>query len=130
MKASRSHREALRSRVARPRWADVVAALLGLLAQIALPHVHRWQVAAHPVPDQLHAVAGTPALEASHAATGHAETGCPICQALAGSHDFLATATHRTALVASRLAHPTLSAARTAKRPAGEHAPRSPPHFA
>jgi hypothetical protein len=130
MKASRTHRDALRSRVARSLRADVVVALLALLAQIALPHVHRWQVAAHPVPDQLHVLAGTPALESEHAATGHAETGCPICQALAGSHDFLATAAHRTAPVTSALAHGALSAARTAQTPGGEHAPRGPPRFA
>lgn len=130
MQASRSHREALTSRVARPLRADVVAALLGLLAQIVLPHVHRWQVAAHPVADPVHAVAAAPVLEASHAATGHAETSCPICQALAGAHEFLATATHRTAPVARTLAHAALSAARTTQTPAGAHAPRGPPRFA
>ena len=130
MKASRSHREALTSRAARPLRADVVAALLGLLAQIVLPHLHRWQVVAHTVPDQLHLVAGAPALVASHVTTGHAETSCPICQALAGSHGFLAAAMHRTAPVTSTLGHSALSAARTAQTPAGEHAPRSPPRFA
>lgn len=130
MKASRSPREALTSRVVRPLRAEVVAALLGLLAQIVLPHVHRWQVAAHPVPKQVHVATGVRVVEASHAATGHAETGCPICQALAGSHDFLATATHETAHVTSTLAHAGRSAARTAHTPAGEHAPRSPPRFA
>lgn len=130
MKASRSHREALTRRVARPLRANVVAALLGLLAQIVLPDVHRWQVAAQPVPDQLQVAAGGPALEASRDATGHAESSCPICQALAGSRDFLATATLATAPVTSTLAHAARPAARAAKTPAGEHAPRSPPRFA
>ena len=47
MKASPSHRGARTSRTGRPFRADLAVALLALLAQIALPHVHRLQVAAH-----------------------------------------------------------------------------------
>jgi hypothetical protein len=131
MKAILSHRGTLASRPSRPLRVDVVAALLALLAQIVLPHLHRWQVTTHRGSVQeLLVLADTPALETSHATPGHAETGCPICQALAGSHDFLASATQQTVPRTGPLSGLLLCAACMAQTPAGAHAPRGPPRFA
>lgn len=129
MQASPSHRRARRGR---PRFrAELLVGLLALLAQIVLPHIHRWQVAAHRDPTgALHLAASTTTLEAEHAVADHTESRCPVCQALAASHDFLLTTAHHPTPATSALVTGALLDARTAHAPARAHAPRSPPLLA
>lgn len=108
--------------------ARLALALLALLAQIVLPHVHRLQIAArHDAPSAATVVAATPTLAAAHDATEHADSQCPVCQALAASHDFLVATAHHTVPTSSSLVRGSLHDARTGHAPARAHAPRSPP---
>lgn len=128
MQASPSHRTARTSGASRRLRTQLAIALLALLAQFVLPHVHRLQVTVrHEAAGTLHLPAGVATLESAHDAMGHAESRCPVCQALAASHDFLvATAPHPVPAVGS-IAGGSLLDARTAHTPARAHAPRSPP---
>ncbi|MFN8599004.1 MAG: hypothetical protein U0842_00940 [Candidatus Binatia bacterium] len=128
MQASPLHRAARTSAASRPMQARLALALLALLAQIILPHVHRLQVAArHDAPGVTNVADATPTLAAAHDATEHAESQCPVCQALAASHDFLAATAHHPVPAASSIVRRGLHDARTGHTPARAHAPRSPP---
>jgi hypothetical protein len=113
----------------------VVLALLAILAQLVVPHLHRLQVTGHATPATQEArqrttSARTAFVDVGDAAASHTESSCAICQALAASHDFLVAAAHHAIPAANPLARIALLEARTAQAPAGPHAARSPPHTA
>lgn len=108
-------------------------ALLALLAQSSLPHLHQWLASRH-ANDGVQATAEGAAstLAAATGAdarctSGHTESGCPTCQALAQSRLFVSSAAvpPRPLAVAIPRPHP-LPAHAAATRPVA-HAPRSPP---
>lgn len=115
---------------------SVGIALLALLAQSSLPHLHQWLASRHGndgVAATAQGAASTLGAAPStddRCTTGHTESGCPTCQALAQSRLFLssAAASPRPLAVAIARPHP-LPAHAAATRPVA-HAPRSPPSAA
>ena len=111
-------------------------ALLALLGQVVLPHLHAVQSAPHATSgdSREHRAVGLPherpvaiGHEAPPAGRAHAESRCPVCQALAHTHDFLPTSARQPARHDERIA----SASPPCPDHTGErvtaHAPRSPP---
>lgn len=133
MQASRTQRSARPMRATRNLRASVALALLALVAQLVVPHLHRWQVAGHAASaaGDVHerAVAsGAVVADVGDSAASHAESSCPICKALAASHDFLRATAQLAAPAANPIARIALLDAGTAHAPSGPHAARSPPH--
>lgn len=122
-----AHRGASRRR------AGVVLALLALLAQSSLPHLHDWLAGRHGAETASATTATTVAAARDgddRSGGGHAESGCPTCQALAQSRLFLASGTVLPRPLAVTIAQPETTAAHAANTRPLAHAPRSPPRAA
>lgn len=125
-----------RTERARRRCVGVLTALLALVAQATLPHLHLWQPADHEprpatVSVAIQNVDGVARIASTADEHGdHAAAHCPICQVFAQSRDFLPLAIVLPAPVAAVVAPDVPSVSRTAVERAVAHAPRSPPTFA
>lgn len=114
----------------------VPVALVVLLGQVVLPHLHAAQTGSHAVSGEArghraavlrHDAPGAIERAASPAEREHSESRCPVCQTLAHAHDFLPTTSRHPALAAARLVAGLPSRdARRAERVTAR-APRSPP---
>lgn len=117
----RSARQALHS--------GVCIALLALLAQLSLPHLHAWLANAH-APGW--ATAPTDVTRAApdgehHGEPAHADPDCATCQALAQTRSFLAShaGMPHPVVLATERSEPSYAPA--AHERVVAHAPRSPP---
>jgi len=120
-------------------------ALLALLAQATLPHLHLWLVREHASSERLpgafaqtyrdHATAPSSVQlarsdSADDAGSEHTESRCPICKTLAATRNFLVVTTTLSAPMLARFATAEQQRAwRSVARPVA-HAPRSPPRAA
>lgn len=130
MKARRSHADTRATRSGRSIRVEVMVALLALTAQLVLPVLHRWQAESHgAVAPTTTACATSVAAERLATAT-HTETGCPICQALASSHDFVLAAAEQVTPAAPRIVPRPTSDAATTRVALPARAPRGPPAIA
>ncbi len=131
MKARRSHAAARATRTGRLIRVEVVVALLALTAQLVLPVLHRWQAESHGAAARTTTASCDAAVAAERLATAtHTETGCPICQALASSHDFVLAAAKQVTPAAPRIAPRPTSNATTTSVALPARAPRGPPAIA
>jgi hypothetical protein len=106
-------------------------ALLAVLAQIAMPHLHRWLAGGHdgervtPMASRLTVLADE---QSSAAPCGeHTDPKCPTCQALAQTRSFLAARFDLPRLVALSSDTVEREQAPSAPERTVAHAPRSPP---
>lgn len=124
--------------VRRRRTSRAVArvALVVLLGQVILPHLHALQTGAHAATTDARAHRAAARLHdapvaiecaASPAEREHSESRCPVCQTLAHAHDFLPTTSRHPALAEAVLVGgPPPHDARRVERVTAR-APRSPP---
>lgn len=119
-----------RGRATRFLRAGSCVALLAVLTQLALPHVHRWLASDHALERAGHTTAtGSPNVTADdrRGDTAHADPECATCQALAQTRTFLTSRAEipRPVGTASRRSEAPRVPAPQARGVA--HAPRSPP---
>lgn len=136
MTLSSTHARERSVRRRRTHRAVAPVALLVLLGQVILPHLHAAQTGAHAAPADARTHRAAAVLEdasvaiacaASPAEREHSESRCPVCQTLAHAHDFLPTTSRHPALAeALVVAGPPRHDARRVERVTAR-APRSPP---
>ncbi|MBY0278348.1 hypothetical protein K2Z84_23715 [Candidatus Binatia bacterium] len=128
MKARRSHADTRATRTGRLIRVEVMVALLALAAQLVLPVLHRWQAESHGGAVPAKPVSGAASVAAERLATAtHTEASCPICQALASTHDFLISAVEQVAPDAPRIVTRSTSDANTTSVALPARAARAPP---
>ncbi len=106
-------------------------ALLAVLAQIAMPHVHRWLAGGHDGERATQTASRGTVLASEHPSAApcdeHTDPECPTCQSLAQTRSFLATRVDppRPVVLSTRTVERRQAPAAPERTVA--HAPRSPP---
>jgi hypothetical protein len=122
---ARASRTAARTERRRATGAGVLLAVLAVVAQTSLPHLHQWLAGAHG-PYEVARVSAAAATIADDSGT-HGEAGCAICRAIAQSRVYLATAAPAPAMLLAAASPAGDHARRTLAPLPVAHAPRSPP---